>query len=103
MEIRGINGYFNDMRIDKSTVPTGFHFWELADGDSDGTPCRYKPDILVNFYGTFITTRKLPIDCPEWNEGFINSGAEWGFMDCGGMTLKEVLECEKRVGQHEKT
>jgi hypothetical protein len=37
MEIRGVTGYFNDMRIDRSTVPEHFHFWELADGDSDGT------------------------------------------------------------------
>ena len=65
MEIRGVIGYFNDLRIDRSTVPSGFHFWELADGDCDGTPCRYKPGILVNFYGTFITAGELPIDCPE--------------------------------------
>lgn len=94
MEIKGVRGYFNDMRIDKGSVPSGFHFWELADGDCDGTPCRYKPGILVNFYGTFITTGELPIDCPGWNEGFINSDDEWGFMEGEDMTLKEVLECE---------
>lgn len=41
MEIKGIHGYFNDLRIDPKTVPKGFRFWELADGDCDGTPCRY--------------------------------------------------------------
>ena len=56
MEIRGVRGYFNDMRIVRTSVPKGFHIWELADGDSDGTPCRYKQGIFVNFYGTFITT-----------------------------------------------
>ncbi len=48
MEIKGVKGYFNDMRIDRDTVPEAFHFWELADGDSDGTPCRYKPGVLKN-------------------------------------------------------
>lgn len=48
MEIRGVQGYFSDLRIDRASVPGWFHFWELADGDSDGPPCRYKPQILAN-------------------------------------------------------
>jgi hypothetical protein len=72
MEIRGITGYFNDMRIDRKTIPDNFHFWELADGDSEGTPCRYKSGILVNFFGTFITTGELPVDDLKYTEGFIN-------------------------------
>lgn len=94
MEIRGVRGYFNDLRIDRSTVPSGFHFWELADGDSDGTPCRYKPGLLVNFYGTFITAGELPIDCPECQEGFISSDEEWGYMDCSYYSLAEIVEME---------
>lgn len=39
MEIKGVKGYFNDMRIDRNTVPEAFRFWELADGDSDRMPC----------------------------------------------------------------
>ena len=62
---QGGQGYFNDMRIAPESVPEWFHFWELADGDSDGTPCRYEPRILVNFYGTFITTGELPVDYDE--------------------------------------
>ena len=83
------------MRIDKDTIPEEFHFWELADGDSDGIPCRYKPGILVNFYGTFITAGELPVDCPECMEGFINSDIEWGFTGYGDLSLKEVIEIEK--------
>jgi hypothetical protein len=100
MEIKGIRGYFNDVRIDRTTVPEGFHIWELADGDCDGTPCRYKPGILVNFYGTFITTGKMPVDEPEWEEGFIHSDDEWGYMDCGNMSLSEVVQCEKGEQGH---
>ena len=64
MEIRGVQGYFNDMRIAPESVPEWVQFWEWADGD-DGTPCRYQPSILVNFYGTFITTGELPVDYDE--------------------------------------
>ena len=83
MEIRGVHGYFCDLRIDRASVPDWFHFWELADGDSDGTPCRYKPQILANFYGTFLTTGELPVDCREWTEGFIGSNKDWNFTDEG--------------------
>ena len=30
MEIRGTKGYFTDARINRDTVPEGFHLWELA-------------------------------------------------------------------------
>lgn len=92
MEIRDVRGYFNDARIDRSTVPEGFHLWELADGDSDGIPCRYKPGILVNFYGTFITKGQLPIDDLEWNAGYIESAEEWSYPDSESMTLAEIIE-----------
>ena len=78
MEIKGVRGYLCDLRIDRTTVPNSFDFWELADGDSDGTPCRYKFGILVNFFGTFITTGRLPVDDMEYGEGYINSEDEWG-------------------------
>lgn len=32
MEIKGVRGYFYDMRIDKDTVPEGFHFWSWQTG-----------------------------------------------------------------------
>jgi hypothetical protein len=97
MEINGVTGYFSDLRIDKNTVPAKFHFWELADGDSDGTPCRYRKNILVNFFGTFITTDDLPTDESEHNEGCINSDDEWGFMDGDSLTLEEVIEQSEAV------
>ncbi|TGX96338.1 hypothetical protein E5357_16485 [Hominisplanchenecus murintestinalis] len=93
MEIKGVRGYFCDLRIDRTTVPNSFDFWELADGDSDGTPCRYKFGILVNFFGTFITTGRLPVDDMEYGEGYINSEDEWGFFD-GSYSFSEIEEME---------
>ena len=93
MEIKGVRGYFCDLRIDRTTVPNSFDFWELADGDSDGTPCRYKFGILVNFFGTFITTGRFPVDDMEYGEGYINSEDEWGFFD-GSYSFSEIEEME---------
>ena len=93
MIIRGVEGYFTDARIDCQTVADGFEFWELADNDSDGIPYRYKKRILVNFYGTFITRGILPIDCIEWQEGFI-SDAEWEFSNGSSVKYSEIERLE---------
>lgn len=90
MEINGVSGWFNDMRIDRSTIPPGYNFYELADGSGDGTPCRYKSSILVDFYGTFITKGALPIDPNgDGSTGYINNGEDYGFLD-GVYSLKFV-------------
>ena len=93
MVIRGVTGYFSDVRIDRKTVPKWLQFWELADGDSVGIPCRYKKGILVNFYGTFITRGVLPIDCMEWQEGFI-ADDEWEFLEKSSMEYSEMERVE---------
>lgn len=105
MEIKGVHGYFCDLRIDRATVPNSFDFLELADGDSDGMPCRYKFGILVNFFGTFITTGRLPVDDMVYGEGYINSEDEWGFLD-GSYSFSEIEEmegCTNRNGKEMDT
>lgn len=95
MEIRGVRGYYIDLRIDRSIVSEGFHLWELADADNDGFPCRYRRGILVNFYGTFITKGQLPVDNPEWGAGYIDSAEEWSWSAERSMTLEEIIKEEK--------
>lgn len=92
MNIRGVEGYFSNYRIDRDTVPDCFNFWELADADSDGEPCRYRKGILVNFFGTFITTGELPIDDNESCSGYINGEDDWWFGCEDHLTFDEVLE-----------
>ena len=60
--VRGILCEFNDMRIDRSTVPKEKYMYEVADDDSDGEPARIRPGILVNFFGTIICNQKLEPD-----------------------------------------
>ena len=90
-ELKGVKGWFNDLRIDRDSVPKGFNFYELADGDSNGTPCRYALGILVNFYGTFITTGEL-----ELKDGYgFNNEDEYAFLsDTGMVKFSELLEIE---------
>lgn len=95
MDIKGVRGYFNDMRIDRASVPEWLHFWELADGDCDGIPCRYKPGILVNFFGTFLTAGELPVDRKETMEGYISSDEDWGFTGEQYIPFGEVIRNER--------
>lgn len=53
---------FNDMRIDRSSVPEGKYQYEVAgDDDCGDEPVRVQRGILVNFFGTLICDRPLPI------------------------------------------
>lgn len=61
VEVKGIPCEFNDMRIDRNTIPEGKLLYEVADGDSDGIPARIKNGIMVNFYGTLICDTELPL------------------------------------------
>ncbi len=62
VSVCGIECEFNDMRIDRNTVPKGKYQYEVAgDDDSGGDPARVKTAILVNFFGTLICDKPLPI------------------------------------------
>lgn len=34
MDIKGVQGYFNDMRIDRDSVPEWLRFWKLPNSDN---------------------------------------------------------------------
>lgn len=72
-------------------VPDRFHFWELA--DCDGEPCRYRNGILVNFYGTFLTTDELPVDDKDWTEGYIAED-EWEIVGDNSVSFDRVIQIE---------
>lgn len=99
MEVRGVSGWFNDMRIDRSTIPPEYNFYELADGDCDGIPCRYQPSILVNFYGTFITKKTLPMEPDDGGfTGYINDENDYGFL--GGPYSLEFIQVLDRFDEN---
>lgn len=99
MVIRGVKGYFSDVRIERNTIPEEFNIWELADADSNGEPCRYRPGILVNFYGTFITTGELPVDDPTYKAGYIESDDDWDFTGTHSLMMYEIKEMERMNGK----
>ena len=75
--VRGILCEFNDMRIDRNTIPEGKYMYEVADDDSDGEPARIRPGILVNFFGTIICNQKLE---PDEGDTIWLQDDEWEWM-----------------------
>ena len=77
---------FTNLRIDRSTVPKGLYLYEvLHDSDCKGIPVQIAEHILVNHWGTLLTSHPIRLnthpvtgkryrllDCKEdWNyEGF---------------------------------
>ena len=62
VSVCGIPCEFNDMRIDRSTVPAGKYQYEVADDDeSSGDPARVQLGVMVNFFGTLICDTPLPV------------------------------------------
>ena len=62
VSVCGILCEFNDMRIDRDTIPKGKYQYEVAgDDDSGGDPVRASLGVLVNFFGTLICDKPLPL------------------------------------------
>ena len=63
VEVKGIPCQFNDMRIDRATIPEGKFQYEVAgDDDSGGDPARIQYGVMVNFFGTLICDQELPLE-----------------------------------------
>ena len=62
VNVCGVECEFNDMRIKHDSVPDGKYQYEVAgDDDSGGEPSRVQLGVLVNFFGTLICDKPLPI------------------------------------------
>ncbi len=62
VSVCGIECEFNDIRIERSSVPEGKYQYEIGgDDDSGDEPVRVSMGVLVNFFGTLISDEALPI------------------------------------------
>lgn len=62
VSVCGIECDFSGLRIDRNSVPDGMYQYEVADDDeSSGDPVRVKYGIMVNFFGTLVCSRPLPL------------------------------------------
>ena len=56
---RYVNGFLEDIRVDRNTVPEGWHAYDIRD-NNDGIPCELVNGyVMVNHMGTFLTQEDL--------------------------------------------
>ena len=78
VELFGKPALFTDSRIDRSTVPEGFHCYDLRGSDYDpGKPIIVEDHVVVNHAGTVLTSE--PVNMPR--EGRRRLNGKLNFLD----------------------
>ena len=69
---------FSMFRIDRSSVPGNMYMYEVRHSDyDDADPVEIKGNVLVNFWGTLISSRPLPMN--ERDCCYVRTDDDWGF------------------------
>lgn len=92
---------FEDLHVDRSTVPEGLFQYEVGDDDGDGCFARVNKGVLVNFWCTIIGVDPLPEE--GYYPRFCSGEYEGAYYD--PMTLEEYLDLteEERNGYQKDT
>lgn len=91
MKIRNVQGYFCNERINRESIPERFAVWETADAEGNGEICRYRPWIMVNYWGTFITEHDLPVDSKTERVGYVNQDEDCCVTSTAYCTFDEII------------
>lgn len=63
VEVLGQDGLFTDLRVDRETIPDGWHVYEVRHSDNDwGEPVEICLGVLVNFYGTLLVKEPIKLE-----------------------------------------
>lgn len=77
MEVLGVEGVFTPLRIQRDTLPAGFHKYSLREGE-DTLCCQVANEIMVNHAGDFISKEPLALG----KDGARDlSEDDWGFTE----------------------
>ena len=90
---------FTNARIDRSTVPDGWHCYDFRGSDDDpGALCYIEKSVMVNHAGSVLMPEKLELP----TSGRLDARDEFGFLDEGDMTLREFCEAHQIPFPEEK-
>jgi hypothetical protein len=81
---------FTGIRIDRNTVPRGYHLYAVRhDDDCQGIACQIARDILVNHWGSLITRDKIKLP----SDGYLDIDDEALNYDTGDChSMKAFME-----------
>lgn len=95
LEVLDVEGVFTPLRIQRDTLPEGFHKYSLREGDESFIG-QVAKDVMVNHAGDFIT--KKPLDLGSTGARQLSED-DWGFTDKsfdfeGFFGVKRSLDCQ---------
>lgn len=95
MEVLGVEGVFSNLRIQRDSLPAGFHKYSLRGGD-ESLCCQIAEEIMANHTGDFIT--KKPLDLGPDKSKTLRED-DWHFTDQkfdfeGFFGVKRSLSCQ---------
>ena len=87
VELFGQYALFTNSRIDRGTVPAGWHCYDIRGSDDDfGELATLEHHVLVNHAGTVLSPRPIPF--PD-GQDYVDIREEIGFAECHDITLAE--------------
>ncbi len=103
--VLGKPALFHNMRIDRGSVPDGLYLYEVrGDDDSGGDPVQIAKGIMVNHFGSIITSE--PLRLPPDGYLDIDPEKDWNFAGGGCRTVKDFMEkyppARKKEKEHER-
>lgn len=84
VHVLGVECLFNDLRIDRNSVPEGYLMYEVRHSDEDwGEPCEIALGILVNFFGTLLVKEPYELEySPLTKNGYLDfETKDWVYLD----------------------
>lgn len=104
MEILGVEGVFTNLRIDRETLPEGFHRYSLRSGEEE-LVSQICNEVWVNHAGDFIT--RTPVELgPEGKKALTPD--DWGFtgrdLDFEAyFGMKYSIDCQIQQAEEKRT
>lgn len=82
---------YSMFRLDRTTVPKNLYMYEVRHSDyDDAVPLEIKKNVLVNFWGTLISSSPLRMN--ERDCCYIRPSDEWGFTGETSMLIDYMAE-----------
>lgn len=92
---------FTDARIKNDEQQSGLNYYHIRHDDEGWLPVSVENKVLVNHFGTIISSNKLDMDVMNWNgERYINLSEQEKNTLCGGGNRITIEEYIKQYGEY---
>lgn len=95
--VYGRQGLFCDSRIERASVPKGWHMYEIQHQKTNRErPIKLGRMVMTEFYGTVLTPKAIRLPEGEWGYRDIQGSRDLHFLTGKKVTLKEYGKLRKK-------